>query len=130
MLKHLDLFQTALCAVILVIGLFIGGHIATHITFGTFMFLGLVGLVENIPFIKWFVYRSNKLWDILIFIASIVATVKLGVTITGAITVASVIYTFVYAPAIRNKMRYDKKLKKESIKELIDRGSDTRYRHL
>lgn len=134
MLKHIDKLQTAICLGVLFLGIVIGGHIVTHIMFGLLMFLGLVGLIENIPAIKWLVYKSNKFWDIMLFIASIIATVKLGVTITGAITVASIIYTFIYAPFIRNKMRYDNFVKEErkrkNMLSEIDSGSDTRYRHL
>jgi hypothetical protein len=69
--------------------------------FGLLTLAGLIGLVENIKWLKWLVYRTSTLWDILIFGATIVATVKLGVTITASLTIASIGFTFGYRPYIQ-----------------------------
>lgn len=86
------------------LGIIVGGHIAGHIIFGLMMLAGLVGLVENIPIVKWFVYRTNNFIDIALFIAAGVATVYMGVTITAALTVCGLGYTYVYAPYVRARV--------------------------
>ncbi len=124
MLKHFNKMQSLLCVAVIVLGFMAGGHIAGHVMFGILMFVGLVALVENVSWVRWIVYKSNVLLDIFFFAASIGATIYMGVTITGAITVASIIFSLVYAPYIRNSM------KSKDEKELIDRGNNARYRRL
>lgn len=116
-MEHLNLKQTLICGGLLaVLGLLGGAHIMSHIMFGILMLSGVVALVENVKWIKWIVYRSNVVIDLLFFVFSIVATVQLGVTITGAITVASLIFSLIYAPMMRNKIKAEKydKLQKET----------------
>lgn len=91
-------------AAIALIGIWIGGHLAAHIFFGILMLVGLIALVENIPFVKWLVYKSNNFIDILLFVLSILATIYVGVTITAAITVAGLGYTMGYAPYVRRQI--------------------------
>lgn len=69
--------------------------------FGLLTLAGLIGLVENIKWLKWLVYRTSTFWDIMIFGATIIATVKLGVTITASLTIASIGFTFGYRPYIQ-----------------------------
>lgn len=85
---------------VLIACMFIGGTIATWILFGALTFSGFVGLVESVPVLKWIVYRTSGLFDIVIFVTSIVATIKLGVTITASLTIAGLLFTFVYRPYI------------------------------
>lgn len=80
-----------------------GGHIAAWTFFGLLTFMGFVGLVETIPLLKWIVYRTSKFFDFVFFGLTIVATVKLGVTITASLTIACLAFTFVYRPYIANK---------------------------
>lgn len=122
MLKHFNKGQSILCVAIIVLGFMAGGHIAGHIMFGILMFVGLIALVENVSWIRWIVYKSNVFLDIFFFSASIGATIYMGVTITGAITVASIIFSLVYAPYIRNSM------KSKETKDLVDRGTQARYK--
>lgn len=122
MLKHFNKMQSALCLAVIVLGFMAGGHIAGHIMFGILMFVGLVALVENVEWIRWIVYKSNVFLDIFFFAASIGATIYMGVSITGAITVASIIFSLVYAPYIRNS----EKSKKEQVQENL--GSKARYK--
>ena len=107
-------------AFICMVGIGIGGHLAGHIFFGVITLVGLIALVENIPFIKWFVYRTNNIIDVLLFVLAGIATVKLGVTITAALTVAGLGYTMIYAPYVRNQLNKSKaqsiNKKRQSIK--------------
>ena len=121
-MRHLNIPQALLCLGVIVSGISIGGHIAGHIMFGLLMFVGLVALVENVPWIKAIVYRTNVILDIIIFGCSILATIFMGVTITGAITVASLIFSLVYAPYIRNLRKEEEDIKKE------ERGRNARYK--
>ena len=86
------------------IGLAIGGMMATWIFFGLLTLAGLIGLIENIAILKWIVYRTSGALDILIFIAGIMATIKLGVTITASLTVAGLGFTFLYRPWIQKQV--------------------------
>jgi len=99
-------------ATIIIIALAIGGHIAGHIFFGMMVFIGLVGLVESIRPLKWLFTHTSALFDVVIFGASIFATVKLGVTITGAITFASIAFTFLYRPFLIKRYQARKNHKK------------------
>ena len=96
--------QVAAYVVICAIGIGIGGHLAGHIFFGVITLIGLIALVENIPLIKWFVYKTNNIIDVLLFVLAGIATVKLGVTITAALTVAGLGYTMIYAPYVRSQI--------------------------
>lgn len=90
---------------IMLLGIFIGGHLAAHIFFGVIMLIGLIALVENIPFVKWLVYKSNNVIDVGLFILAGVAIVYLGVTIAAALTVCGLGYTMLYAPYVRAQIR-------------------------
>ena len=92
--------KTALFIIVLLVGMFIGGTLATWIFFGILTFAGFVGLIESIPVLKWVVYRTSGLFDIIIFVSTIIATVRLGVTITASLTIAGLLFTFVYRPYI------------------------------
>lgn len=102
------------------LGMIIGGHLAAHIFFGIITLVGLIALAENIPFIKWFIYATNNVIDVLIFILAALATVKLGVTITAALTVAGIGYTMVYAPYIRKQQAAKKQASREQLRKDIN----------
>ena len=95
--------KTALFIIVLLVGMFIGGILATWIFFGILTFAGFVGLIESISVLKWIVYRTSGLFDIIIFVLSLIATVRLGVTITASLTIAGLLFTFVYRPYISYK---------------------------
>jgi Ca2+/Na+ antiporter len=96
--------QVAVFVLICAIGIGIGGHLAGHIFFGVITLIGLIALTENIPLIKWFVYKTNNVIDVALFVLAGIATVKLGVTITAALTVAGLGYTMIYAPYVRKQI--------------------------
>lgn len=93
---------------ILIAAMFFGGTLATWVFFGALTFAGFVGLVESVPVLKWIVYRTSGLFDILIFVGSIIATIRLGVTITASLTIAGLLFTFVYRPYIVLKKQQSK----------------------
>ncbi len=95
--------KTVLFIIVLLVGMFVGGTLATWIFFGILTFAGFVGLVESVPLLKWIIYKTSGLFDIIIFVATIAATVKLGVTITASLTIAGLLFTFVYRPYINYK---------------------------
>lgn len=96
--------QPVIFAAVMAIGIGIGGHLAGHIFFGALLLGGLIALVENIPFVKWIVYKGNNIMDIMLWGLSAIAIVTLGVTVAAALAVASLGYTMVYAPYVRSKM--------------------------
>ena len=111
--------QTWIFAGAMLLGLLVGGHIVGHIFFGLMLLGGLIALVENIPLIKWFVYKGNNIMDIVLWVLSAMAIVSFGVTIAAALAVASLGYTMVYAPYVRRKVReqaVSKNKNKHSIK--------------
>lgn len=95
--------KTAVIIIVLLAGMFIGGTLAAWIFFGILTFVGFVGLIESIPVLKWIVYRTSGLFDVIIFVLTIIATVKLGVTITASLSIAGLLFTFVYRPYINYK---------------------------
>ena len=97
----------------------LGGHLAGHIFFGVILLGGLIALVENIPSIKWLVYKGNNIMDVMLWGLSALAIVTLGVSVAAALAVASLGYTMAYAPYVRRKLEEDKASKnknKHSIK--------------
>ena len=110
--------QSIIFAGVMVLGMVVGGHIAGHIFFGLILLGGLVALTENIPFIKWLVYKGNNIMDIALWFISAVAIVTFGVTIAAALAVASLAYTMVYAPYVRQQLA--KKKSKEPRTDYYD----------
>lgn len=92
----------------MLLGMIIGGHLAGHIFFGIILLGGLVALVENIPFIKWLVYKGNNIMDVMLWGFSALAIVMFGVSIAAALAVASLGYTMVYAPYVRKQQEAKK----------------------
>lgn len=90
------------------VGFIIGGYIAASIFFGLITFIGFIFLVESIPFLKFIVYKSNKIIDMLLFLLTVVATIKLGVTITGGLTLAGLGFSMLYAPYMREQISKSK----------------------
>ena len=85
--------QPIIFGVVMLLGMILGGHLAGHIFFGIILLGGLVALVENIPAIKWLVYKGNNIMDVILWILSAIAIVQLGVSIAAALGVASLGYT-------------------------------------
>jgi len=91
------------------IGLSIGGMMASWIFFGLITLAGFIGLVESDGPLKWLVYKTSGLFDIIIFVLSIIATIKMGVTVTASLTIAGLGFTFLYRPYIVYQINNSKK---------------------
>ena len=100
-----------LFVLVMIIAMVIGGTLATWTFFGLLTLAGFVGMVESIPILKWIVYRTSALFDIVIFGLTIIATVKLGVTITASLTIAGLGFTFLYRPYISHVVKNNSKRK-------------------
>lgn len=94
--------------IVLVLIMLVGGTLATWTLFGILTFMGFVALVESITILKWIVYKTSGLFDLIIFGATIVATVRLGVTITASLTIAGLCFTFLYRPYIQHQVNKNK----------------------
>lgn len=101
--------STSLFGALLIIGVFIGGAIATYLFFGVVTLIGFIALIESVRPLKWLVERTASFIDVMIFIVTIVATIKLGVTITASLTIAGLGFTLVYAPLLRSRYNNSKK---------------------
>lgn len=95
------------------IGIGIGSAIASYIFFGILTLLGFAFMVESIRPLKWFVSKTTGFIDVIIFSITIIATIKLGVTITASLTVAGLGYTMIYAPYVRYTINKNKTTKRE-----------------
>ena len=95
-------------AVIMAASFIVGGFIQTAAFFGAITLLGLVVVVESIPMLKWLLQRTSKVVDVIILIATIIATANLGLNITAALTIAGIGYTLIYAPYIREQRQVTK----------------------
>jgi hypothetical protein len=84
-----------------IIGASIGAVIGTYIFFGCATLAGFIAIAESNKYVKWIVVHSTQWIDLLIFAATMIATVSLGVTVTAALTFAGLGYTLVYAPYVR-----------------------------
>lgn len=100
--------QPIIFAGVILLGMILGGQLAGHIFFGLILLGGLIALVENIPFMKWLVYKGNNILDIAIWGLSALAIVTVGVTIAAALAVASLGYTMLYAPYVRKQLQNKK----------------------
>lgn len=84
----------------MLIGIFIGGMMATYIFFGLMTLLGMIFLIESVGWLKWIVYRLNGTIDVILFVLSVIATIQLGVTIAASLTIAGLGFTMIYRPYI------------------------------
>ena len=89
--------------VVLVIGFKVGSHILQATFFGALSLLGLIVLIESIKPLKWVVSHSSKALDAMIFILTILATMRYGLTIAASLTVAGLGYTLFYGPYLREQ---------------------------
>lgn len=100
--------STTLFAGLAFVGLSIGATIATYVFFGIATLAGLIAIAESNKYVRWFITKSNKFLDLLIFGVTIYATAMLGVTVGAALVFAGLGYTLVYAPWLRNREELSK----------------------
>lgn len=98
-----DRTKAIVFALIIVAAFLIGDYVMRSAFFGIVMLTGLVALIEAIKPLKWFVRKTSKVLDVLIFMFTIIATASYGLNITAGLTIAGLGYTLVYAPYIRKK---------------------------
>jgi hypothetical protein len=91
----------AIGGVVVLLAVGIGGMVLTQVFFGTAMAVGFVVLVKSNERLQWLVEHSNIWIDLLIFVGSIYAMGKLGVTISGALVIFGIEYTTMIAPHFR-----------------------------
>lgn len=108
-----------LFVVVLIVGFNAGYNIMQAVFFGGLSLVGLIVLVESIGPLKWILSRSSKLFDVLIFIFTILATISYGLTIAASLTVAGLGYTLFYGPYLREQ-RLGKTKKKEPLNNNAD----------
>ena len=79
--------------------------------------------LDKLTINKWFVYKTNNIIDVALFVLAGIATVKLGVTITAALTVAGLGYTMIYAPYVRKQIskRKNRLAENERINKILNK---------
>jgi hypothetical protein len=85
-----------------------GAAIGTQIFFGAIALGGFIAIAESNRWVKWCVIKGSYVVDIAIFAASIIAMGMLGVTISGGLTFAGLLYTLGYAPHVRKQHELNK----------------------
>lgn len=83
------------------IALIIGGNIIGYAFTGLITLASFVFLVESIPLLKWFVAKTSKMVDILFFCFAVYSKVHFGVSIAMALLFATIGFTLLYAPYVR-----------------------------
>lgn len=86
---------------ILVVAFYAGATMMQAAFGGLLTLVGFIFMVESIGWLKWLVKKSTRAIDIIIFVASIMATAQLGVTIAMCLTIAGLGFTLFYAPMLR-----------------------------
>lgn len=96
----------AIAFVVLVMLAFqVGSYILTATFFGLLSLIGLIVLVESIRPLRWILSRTSKIFDAMLFIFTILATVGYGLNIAASLTVAGLGYTLVYGPWLREQRK-------------------------
>jgi hypothetical protein len=85
------------------IGIAIGATIGTYVFFGIATLAGFVAIAESNKWIRYGITKMRTWMDVVIFGLTIFATISLGTILTGALTIAGLGYTLVYAPYIRKR---------------------------
>lgn len=104
--------KVGLFVVLILIAFMVGGYIMAATFFGVLTLIGMISLIESIPFLKWIVKRTTSLVDIVLFALTIAALSSYGFSIAGGLTVAGLGFTLVYAPYVRKEKQAKKKMKR------------------
>jgi hypothetical protein len=81
--------------------LVIGGNIIGYAFTGAVTLLSFVFLCESVPGLKWMVAKTSHLLDIIFFAFAVYSKIHFGVSIAMALLFATVGYTLLYAPYVR-----------------------------
>lgn len=85
----------------LIFALIIGGNIIGYAFTGAVTLLSFVFLCESVPGLKWLVAKTSHIIDIILFGFAVYSKVHFGVSIAMALLFATVGYTLLYAPYVR-----------------------------
>ena len=88
-------------AAMLIGALVIGGNIIGYAFTGAITLLSFVFLCESVPGLKWLVAKTSHLLDIIFFAFALYSKVHFGVSIAMALLFATIGYTLLYAPYVR-----------------------------
>jgi hypothetical protein len=97
---------------IIVLSFMVGSYMLMASFFGVITLVGLIALVESIKPLKWILSRSSKVFDIVLFVCSILATMNFGLNIAASLTVAGLGYTLYYGPYLRERLSKEKPKRK------------------
>lgn len=97
---------------IFLVALLIGGNVIGYAFTGFVTLASFVFLCESIPALKWFVAKTSHLVDIAFFCFAVYSKVHFGVSIAMALLFATIGYTLLYAPYVRESYRLKNKLNK------------------
>ena len=86
---------------IFIVAMIIGGNIIGYAFTGLVTLLSFVFLCEAVPAVKWIVAKTSHLVDILLFCFAVYSKVHFGVSIAMALLFATIGYTLLYAPYVR-----------------------------
>lgn len=95
-------FNVLICIGIAVLCFFIGGIVLESLIAGIITIASLVALIESNGFLKWFISKTYKLVDIIIFAFGVYAKIHFGVTIAIGLMFAGLVFTLIYGPYIRD----------------------------
>ena len=86
----------------LFIALLIGGNVIGYAFTGAITLLSFIFLCESVPALKWMVAKTTQIWDIVLFAFAVYSKVHFGVSIAMALLFATVGFTLIYAPYVRD----------------------------
>ncbi len=95
--------KAGLYALLLIVGMMIGGTLTMYIFAGICTLAGLIALVESIPLLKWVFRRTSKAIDVLIFILTLIASFSAGVTVAMSYMIAGLGFTLIYVPHLKRQ---------------------------
>lgn len=90
---------------IVLLSFMVGSYIMASAFFGLITLIGLIFMIESIGPLKYVMSRSSKVFDMILFGFTIVATVNYGLNIAASLTFAGLGYTLFYGPYLRETMR-------------------------
>lgn len=98
--------------VVLIFAFTVGSYILMASFFGLVSLIGLIALIESIKPLKWCLQRTSKVFDIILFVFTILAVMSYGLTIAASLTVMGLGYTLFYGPYLREQLHKDKETEK------------------
>lgn len=74
----------------------IGGTLISYAFGGLITFFSFVLMLNNVPFLRYIVYKLNWMFEIIIFVFGIYAKLHFGVTIAMSLMIAGILYGLLY----------------------------------